>query len=97
MVNLKRWMAKVGERLKALVVISYKDYSGTTGTRQYGGYYYVDYDVNINGKALLGFSVQCNDTNLPVLLILTRSGTVRAFSPQSNYTITVRCVYLGGG
>lgn len=96
MVNLKKWMANVTKRLKTLALISYKDYSGTTGTTQYGGYYFGDLDVSIDGKTLVGFSVQENKTNMPVFLIRTRVGTIRAFAPEANYTITVRCIYLGG-
>lgn len=75
--------------------VTVKDYSVTTGTSQYGGYYYGDVNVAIASASLIGYSVRQSDTNMPVILIRTRSGDIRAFSTQSNYTVDIRCLYLG--
>ena len=97
MINLMKWMSKVSERLKATTV-TYKDYSTTTGTSLYQGYYFGNIEgVAISGKSLIGVTVVSAQDNTPAFCAMLTNNIIRAYSTVASKTITIRCIYLGGG
>lgn len=92
---LKKVLTKVNEGLKATTV-TYKDYSTTTGTSQYQGYYFGNVEgVAISGKTLIGVTVFSVQDNVPAFCAMLSNSIVRAYSTVASKLITIRCIYLG--
>jgi len=95
MVNLKRWMAKVSEKLK----ITTADYTATTGTEQYCGVYYANIALTKSNPSM--FYVYDVMSNRPAYAQRVSSHMIRLYSPVSGTVATVRCIYIpdvcGGG
>lgn len=87
MINLKRWMAKVSERLK----FSVADYSVTTGDTQYAGYYYADIITANDPAAVYVFS---STSNRPAQVIRVGANKLRVYAGTSGTNVTLRCLYL---
>lgn len=88
MINLKKWMAKVSEKLK----ITTADYTATTGTEQYAGVYYANIALTKSNPSM--FYVYDVTSNRPAYAQRVSSNMIRLYSPVSGTVATVRCIYI---
>lgn len=90
MVNLKRWMAKVGEKL----AITTADYTATVGDSLYQGYYVADITLTKSNPTAIW--IYASDKNRPAFAQRIDNSHVRVNCSVANTPVTVRCLYIPG-
>lgn len=98
MISLKKWMTKVSEALvniREALDITAVDYTATTGTEQYAGWYYAN--ITLNKANPSAISVVSVTNNRPAFVQLGTSSLARVYCNQANVTVTIRCLYIPAG
>lgn len=91
MISLKKWMTKVSEALDITVA----DYTATTGTEQYAGWYYANITLTkVNPSAI---TVVYSQSNRPAFAYLASNSIVRVYCNQASIEVKVRCLYIPTG
>lgn len=79
----------IAEAIDAIPSITYEDLSGTTGTTQYAGYYYVDVTKTASGY-IIGALVIDSTSNRLAFCQRISATKIRVYSPVADTTVTVR-------
>ena len=91
MISLKKWMTKVSEALNITVA----DYTATTGTEQYAGWYYAN--ITLTKANPSAISVVSVTSNRPAFVQQVTSNQVRVYCNQASIEVKVRCLYIPTG
>lgn len=83
----------IAAAIDAIPLISYEDLSGTTGTTQYAGYYYVNVTKTATGY-IIGALVIDSTSNRLAFCQRISATTIRAYTPVADTTVTVRVLLL---
>lgn len=75
-------------------LIVYRDYTATTGTSQYQGYYFVDIGYTLAGYTLISASNFGSTSNRPSFVQVVTASNIRAYCSVQETAVTVRCVYI---
>lgn len=98
MISLKKWMTKVSEALvniREALDITAVDYTATTGTEQYSGWYYVN--ITLTKANPSAISVVSATSNRPAFVQQVKSNQVRVYCNQASIEVKVRCLYIPTG
>ena len=79
----------IAEAIGAIPSITYEDATGTTGTTQYAGYYYVDVTKSESGY-IVGAMVIDSTSNRLAFCQRISATKIRVYSPVAETTVTVR-------
>lgn len=90
MLNLKKWMAKVSEKLN----ITTANYTATIGDSLYQGYYVADITLTKSNPAAIW--IYTSDKNRPAFAQRIDNSHVRVNCSVANTPVTVRCLYIPG-
>lgn len=90
MLNIKKWMAKVSEKL----AITTADYTATVGDTLYQGYYYADITLTKANPAAIW--VYVSTSNRPAFAQRIDNSHVRVNCSVANTPVTIRCLYIPG-
>ena len=88
MINLKKWMAKVSDKLN----ITTADYVVTTGTEKYQDLYYVNLKLQKPKPSM--FYVYFSKDIKPAFVQRVEDDYLRVYSTAPSVTATIRCVYI---
>lgn len=75
-------------------LIVYRDYTATTGTSQYQGYYFADIGYTLAGYTLISASNFGSTSNRPSFVQVVTASNIRAYCSVQETAVTVRCVYI---
>ena len=75
-------------------LIVYRDYTATTGTSQYQGYYFADVSYVLAGYTLISASNFGATSNRPSFVQVVTASNIRAYSTVQETAVTIRCVYI---
>ena len=98
MISLKKWMTKVSEALvniREALDITVADYTATTGTEQYAGWYYAN--ITLTKAKPSAITVVYSQSNRPAFAYLASNSTVRVCCNQASIEVKVRCLYIPTG
>lgn len=90
MLNIKKALTKMGERLNITTV----DYTVTTGTTLYFGVYYANITLTKPNPSM--FYVYNVESNRPTYVQRIDNNTIRVNSITAEAVVTVRCIYIHG-
>lgn len=83
----------VKDKIDAKIEVTTQDLSITTGSSLYGGFYYGASDIlNNTDKIIAYFPYKNNISNALIMPVLLNNGQIRIFSPEQNYTATIRVI-----
>ena len=98
MISLKKWMTKVSEALvniREALDITVADYTATTGTEQYAGWYYAN--ITLTKANPSAISVVSATSNRPAFVQQVNSNQVRVYCNQASIEVKARCLYIPTG
>lgn len=94
MVSIKKILTKILQKLKSIET-TIVDYTATTGTEQYAGWYYANIPLPQPNPSAI--SIVNATSNRPAFVQLVSSSMARVYSNQAGIEVTVRCLYCPAG
>jgi len=73
--------------------LTYADYTTTTGSEKYYGFYYGEVDIPTNLGTVVGMCMQGTEYNRPAFVIQIGSAKIRVYSTQESTTCTIRVLF----